>query len=162
MAYNRQPPHQLTTTDTIGITNANIEVSNTRIDRVSHYSSKWTKFSLISVKNESQKFSTRRKARLIKNFFTSYYNVLPKKIHTCMSQRRLAVLGSWIKRIYLVPSNLNKCWASHSIWRASKGSVQRSMAQSHSERDQKSKFCVSFLYLTDIRCFSGYNNLSEN
>lgn len=65
MAYDWQPPHKLTPTDTIGITNTNNEIPNACVDRVSHCGSKRTKFSFISVKNKSQKLSTRRKARLI-------------------------------------------------------------------------------------------------
>ena len=54
MAYNWQPPHKLTPTDTIGIMNTNNEIPKACVDQVSHCGSKRTKFSFISVKNKSQ------------------------------------------------------------------------------------------------------------
>ena len=74
--YNWQPPHKLTPTNTIGITNTNIEIPDACIDRVSRCSSKRTKFRFISVNNKSQKLSTRRKARLIQKKFVHHITTI--------------------------------------------------------------------------------------
>lgn len=65
LAYNWQPPHKLSTTNSVGITNIYIEVPNTCIDWVSHCYSERTELCFIGIKNERQDFSTRRKTRLV-------------------------------------------------------------------------------------------------
>jgi hypothetical protein len=94
VAYNWQPSHKLATTKSICVTNINIEITNARIDRVSHCYSERTKFCFVSIKNESQQLSTRRKTRLVQK----------KKVHHTTS--RLSKVGTYL----YIPEAVGSVW----------------------------------------------------
>ncbi len=81
--------------------------------------------------------------------------------HTCTSQKRCAVHGSWTKHTNSFPSSFDSLLASQTKWGANNRILTRSTTHCHKSCHQNSFVFVIFLWVNTISALTNYKR-SDN